>query len=452
MNRCLELWREVTARNSGRTAIFHPDGAPARTFDGLATEAVRLSRILPGIEPGSVITLQAPNTPEWIAMLLAIWLADCAALLVDAGMPDSERERVETLCRAAGRFGWGADGAEFARFDGEAMVAEDGIALIKLTSGTSGEPRAIHFTGAQILADCEQICGTMGIGREDLNYGIVAFSHSYGFSNLVTPVLTRGIPLVAATDALPRAVLAGMAASGATVLPAVPAILHGLAGVEGAMPALRLCISAGAPLRAGTAAAFRERFELKVHAFYGASECGGICYDGSDVVVEEGFVGWPLAGVDLRPAGARDGDAFAVEVRSGAVGLRGDSPTLDDGVFRPADWLEGDAVRGYRIVGRQTESINVGGRKVNPARIERTLMECPGVAEAVVFGATDAARTEAIRAIVVCDDKLTEAELRRHCGSRLAAWQVPREIRRVPAIPVDARGKISRRALAAEFG
>ena len=79
--------------------------------------------------------------------------------------------------------------------------------LLKVTSGTTAEPRVIRFSAAQLLADCDNICDTMGLGADDRNYGVISFAHSYGFSNLITPLLCRGIRLVAAGDAMPRASL-----------------------------------------------------------------------------------------------------------------------------------------------------------------------------------------------------------------------------------------------------
>ena len=82
--------------------------------------------------------------------------------------------------------------------------------FLKLTSGTTSQPRAIRFCSAQLVADCDNICETMGIGKEDLNFGVIPFSHSYGFSNLITPLLCRGVPLVYSEDRMPRAILDGL--------------------------------------------------------------------------------------------------------------------------------------------------------------------------------------------------------------------------------------------------
>ena len=79
--------------------------------------------------------------------------------------------------------------------------------LLKLTSGTTAAPRAVRFRSAQLLADAEQICDTMGIFDADLNFAVIPLSHSYGFSNLITPLLVRGVPMAISNDRMPRAVL-----------------------------------------------------------------------------------------------------------------------------------------------------------------------------------------------------------------------------------------------------
>ncbi len=286
--------------------MLTPQGGVARTFSDIDAEADDLAARMAHLKSGAVVSLQAPNVPQWPAMLLGIWKAGgCVLLLWITPWAREAAMRRSGACGACFRIEF-TDGSlreiplDHARVDFDEAAPD----LIKLTSGTSGAPRAILFTAAQLEADCEHVCKAMGLGEDDVNFGVIAFSHSYSFSNLITPLLCRGIPLVAAQDALPRAVLAGVAASGATVLPAVPAVFHALSGVEGRMPGLRLCISAGAPLRPETARAFRERFGIKVHTFYGASECGGIAYDASDDEISTpGFVGRTMPGVRIEPLG-----------------------------------------------------------------------------------------------------------------------------------------------------
>lgn len=445
-NAILERWRAIVARCPGAVAVCAPDGRAARSFAEIDAEADEIAASLGDAAAGAVASVQSPNSPAWPALMLGVWKAGACALLVDHSASVSARGDAERICGTQ----WRLDGTGVLELGYPA--ADFGSAapdLIKLTSGTSGAPRAILFTAAQLAADCDNICETMGIGDGDLNYGVATFSHSYGFSNLITPLLCRGIPLVAAQDALPRAVLAGMAATGATVLPAVPAVFHALGGLEGNMPGLRLCISAGAPLRAEAARRFRQRFGRKVHTFYGSSECGGIAYDASEEDVEDGEVGAALSGVEIEPRG---GGEFLV--RSAAVGIGyfpQASPDLAEGVFKPADLIEKTS-RGWKLSGRRTEVINVGGKKVSPHEVERVLLAHPSVREAVVFGARDEARSESVCACVVLGEGGDVATLRTHCARLLAAWQVPRTIIPLAEIPVNSRGKVSRRELAERFG
>lgn len=428
-------WAATLDRRGDEAAMLRPDGSVARTFAEIGAEAEEVAGRLAGLGSGSVVSLCAANVVAWPAMVLGIWRAGCAALLVDATLAEEQVVAAERECGSVARLTF-VDTLEIRGLDGG---KPGGGALIKLTSGTTGVPRALEFSGEAVVADCDQVCETMGIGAGDLNYGVIAFSHSYGFSNLVTPLLFRGVPLVAARDSLPRALGDGLAATGATVLPAVPAIFRALAGVEGATATrLRLCVSAGAPLQSRIGRGFFESHGLKIRSFYGASECGGICFDASEAVdVVDGFVGTPMRGVKVTRR-----DDGTVSVRSAALHAgAGDE-------FVPGDLLEGDEATGLRIVGRVSELVNVGGRKVSPAAVEAVLAGHPEVLEVAVFGRGDASRAESLVALVV--GEVDGAELRAWSAERLAGWQVPREIFRVERIPANARGKVSRRELARE--
>ncbi len=278
-------------------------------------------------------------------------------------MSDQQRDAAAKICRASG----------IIERAGKVRVLEheqpnwqgNNPALLKLTSGTTAAPRAIRFGSEQLLADCEQICDTMGVSDVDLNFGVIPISHSYGFSNLLTPLIARGVPLVVSQDRTPRAVLADIAKTDATVFPGMPLFYQAFCEMKNIppLPKLRVCISAGAPLPIATAKKFRDKFALPIHSFYGASECGGICYDREAKNEIEGFVGSPMKDVDLEmiEPGA---ETSQVRVRSAAVG-DGYFPDVDEeklgnGVFVPDDLLARHG-SGFKIVGRISDVINVAG-------------------------------------------------------------------------------------------
>ncbi|HEU4678528.1 MAG TPA: class I adenylate-forming enzyme family protein, partial [Terrimicrobiaceae bacterium] len=431
-------------------AVFAPDGTVLRTFSAIEEEANRWFDRLAGLTDSAPVSLQIGNRAEWPALLLAVWRSGRGLLPIEPEMAKDQRARVERLCGARVRIVW--DGSELSAVSARGAQGSGHPAgdLFKLTSGTTAEPRAIRFSAAQLLADCDNVCDTMGLRESDRNYGIISFAHSYGFSNLITPLLCRGISLVAASDIIPRAIADGLEASSATVLPGVPAIFRSQAEFTAAGQQLRLCISAGAPLPSEVARRFFERWNLKIHSFYGASECGGICYDSSESPdPPSGYVGSPLEGVDLALGGE---EPSTVLVRSGAVGA-GYWPMVEEssfvkGAFRPSDLLVRHG-SGYVIAGRVSDLINVAGRKVNPGEVERVLRMSPRVREAVVLGLPARARGEEVVACIEGD--VNEADLRMLCARNLAAWQVPRRWFFFDEIPLNTRGKISRAELRARL-
>jgi acyl-CoA synthetase (AMP-forming)/AMP-acid ligase II len=330
--------------------------------------------------------------------------------------------------------------------------------LFKLTSGTTAEQRLVRFRSEQLLADGNQICDTMGILDVDLNFGVIPISHSYGFSNLLTPLIVRGVPMIVSRDRTPRAVLTDLARTGATVFPGMPLFYQAFSEMDDipALPKLRLCVSAGAPLPVSVAKKFREKFGLPIHSFYGASECGGICYNRDATNEVEGFVGQPMQGVDVEVVDPT-APSSQIRVRSAAVAdgyFPGpDEEKLGGGTFVPDDLLARDGA-GFRIVGRISDVINVAGKKVNPAEVEAHLLRFSGVRQAVVFGrpaAAGALRNEEVVACVVASPHVSETDLLRFCRGGLSPWQVPKQIFIIDAIPTNERGKISRRDLGRRF-
>ncbi len=454
----LRAWSATLAGASERPAILGPRGEVLRTFRQIEGEADELQRgSFADLSPGEVAAIQIGNHPSWPAALLGCLQRKIVVLPLESTISRHELDNALRTCRAAHLIT-----AEQSELHARRIPLPEPIewgeqvpALLKLTSGTTAAPRGIRFRSEQLLADCAQICDTMGITATDVNFGVIPFSHSYGFSNLITPLIARGVPLVVSRDRMPRAVVTDLAQSGATIFPGMPVFYQALCEMENvpAMPALRLCISAGAPLPLSVAHEFREKFRLAIHSFYGSSECGGICYDREARLVTPGLVGPPMRGLglDLLEAGTRSGRAV---VRSEAVG-DGYFPIPDDeklgaGRFIPDDLLA-SINEGFAIVGRVSDLINVAGKKVNPAEVERVLLRSPGVREAVVFGRESAPRNEEVAACAVTDDGVREEELLRSCREQLSGWQVPKRIFLVDKIPVNERGKISRRELAQRF-
>jgi long-chain acyl-CoA synthetase len=319
-----------------------------------------------------------------------------------------------------------------------------GCVHLKITSASMGMPRVVAFTAEQLAADAENILTTMRLRPDWPNLSVISLAHSYGFSNLVLPLLLSGIPLILADSPFPETVRRAARLAPALTLPAVPALWRNWLDA-GAIPAnVRLAISAGAPLPLPLEEETAAQCGLKLHNFYGASECGGIAYDRTDEPRKDAnAVGSPMENVQIQI----DGDGCLV-VHSGAVGLTywpEPSVHLAQGRFRSSDLARiQDGLVSLR--GRQGDQINVAGRKVLPENIERVLARHPMVRDCLVFGAPspDQDRSEMIVACVAARSGVAVDELRKHLLQHLPAWQVPRDWWFLPELRANGRGKLAR--------
>ena len=451
----LQRWEAILAQKGDEPAIFNTRGQVDRTFRGIDERARGFEPKIDKFADGSVIAVQIGNHEDAPSIFIACLRRGIVVLPLEQSISDQQRDAALKVCRVTGII----EKAGTVRLIDNERPNWRGKnpTLLKLTSGTTAAPRAIRFGSEQLLADCDQICDTMGISDVDLNFGVIPISHSYGFSNLLTPLIARGVPLVVSQDRTPRAVLADIAKTDATVFPGMPLFYQAFCEMENIppLPKLRVCISAGAPLPIATAKKFREKFALPIHSFYGASESGGICYDREAKNEIEGFVGAPMKDVDLEMIDP-NAQSSQARVRSAAVGdgyfPDADEEKLGNGIFVPDDLLARHG-SGFKIVGRVSDVINVAGKKVNPAEIEERLLHFPGVRQAVAFGRPAGAglRNEEVAACVVANVDLRENELMEFCRTALSAWQVPKRIFIVDSIPTTERGKISRRELAKRF-
>lgn len=319
-----------------------------------------------------------------------------------------------------------------------------GCTHIKMTSGTTGFARGIAFTGQQLAADADNIVATMGLRRDWPNLGAISLAHSYGFSNLVLPLLLHGIPLIMMDSPLPEAVRQAATAFEYLTLAAVPSMWRTWHEANSIPKNVRLAISAGAPLSLTLERSIHSAQGLKIHNFYGASECGGIAYDASDAPRKDAA----LAGTAMKNVALSVEQDGCLEVSGAAVGISywpDPGPGLASGCFQTSDLVE-IVVGGVYVRGRAGDQINVAGRKVSPESIERVLGSHPSVRECLVFGvpAADAERMETIVACVVSKPVVDGESLKQFLLEKIPAWQIPREWIFVESLEASRRGKLSR--------
>ena len=417
--------------------LFRSDTATTEIYTTLDT--LSLHDALP--LSGETVVFSEPNGPAWLQVFLGLLKAGAVPAPLDPGEPAEARRSLAQAVRA--RLLWSPGG--FHRIQRGRPAPSDGRCILKITSGSTGAPRALPFTDSQVLADARQICATMGIRPTDINLGLIPFGHSYGLGNLVLPLLAQGTAIVSGVPALPQALAAGIAAWRPTVFPAVPALVWALAEADvepRKLRSLRTVLSAGSELPQQAAQAFHRRFGLKVHSFYGSSETGGITYDRTGEAALTGrSVGRPLKGVRLAFGRGR-----RFTVASAAVFTLGNPRARRGrGVHLPADLGRPDAAGELVLLGRAGRTIKVAGRRFNPAEIEGVLRKFPGVGDA--FVAADPRRPHALAAVVA--GTASADAIRAALRGRVAPWKIPGRLIVLPRLPVTARGKTDFRRLMA---
>jgi long-chain acyl-CoA synthetase len=425
-----------------------------------------------GVGRGDLVISAAGNSAASVAILLACRAVDAALMPADVSTTPAQ------LLAMADQFGATAivlrdtPFADDPRLDRDRANTLDGgvslflsrdierqcypgIATLKLTSGSTGRPKAALTTEAQLMADSVQIAAAMKIRPSDVQIATIPMSHAYGLGNLLVNLLLQGTPIVLRDSFVPPQLQADARRFGASVFQGVPFMFQyflSTARADGWPPSLTTLMSAGAPLPPATVRAFHDRFGLKIHSFYGSSEAGGICLDDGDEIDDSGTVGRPIAGVTVTLRDEHD-ITGRVHVRSGAVAsgyTRGGEDAFVDGGFLTGDYGVWDESGRLTLTGRVSSFVNVAGQKVRPGEVEDVLKAMPGIVDASVVGADDPRRGEQIVACVVAERQgsLSALAVRRHCAARLAPHKVPRAIVFVDEMPVTARGKVDRAALA----
>ncbi len=404
-----QRWREISRRFARELALCDLRSGRQWTFAQLADEADRA--------PTSTDSIDFPSgmSADFVFATLRAWRDVRPVCPLEAGQPPPVLGRLPKS-----------------------------IAHLKTTSATTGAARVVALTAPQLMADAENIITTMGLRRDWPNLGVISLAHSYGFSNLVTPLLLHGFPLFLLDSLLPEALRVASAALPDITLPAVPALWRAWHEAGAIPPHVRLAISAGAPLPLPLEQAVFNRSGLKIHNFLGATECGGIAYDATTQPrLDSACVGAPMSNVSLSV-----NDDGCLEVRGAAVAetyLPEPDAALGHGCYRTGDLAE--LIDGQVFLrGRAGDQVNVAGRKISPETIERVLLLHPLVRDCLVFGvpSADHGRSESIFACVVAQDTVAAEALKQFLLSRLPAWQVPRDWLFVESLTANQRGKLSR--------
>jgi malonyl-CoA/methylmalonyl-CoA synthetase len=347
-------------------------------------------------------------------------------------------------------------------------VAPERRAMILYTSGTTGKPKGVVITHANIAAQITSLVQAWSWSEEDRILEILPLHHIHGIVNVISCALWSG----AVCEILPRfdaaEVWERIARGGLTLFMAVPTVYVKLiAAWEKAGAAERRRMSEGCRrmrlMVSGSAALpvpILERWkEISGHILlerYGMTEIGMAISNSLLGPRYPGCVGKPLPGVEVRlmelGKPAPPGTPGEIETRGPAVFLEyWGKPEETKKSFRDGWFLTGDVAveeNGiYRILGRSSvDIIKTGGYKVSALEIEETLLTHPDINEVAVVGISDPVWGERVVAALVLREgaSLDTKSLRAWGKERLATYKVPQEAVILKELPRNPMGKVSK--------
>ena len=426
-----------------------------------------------GLGPGDVLALWAPNLPPWAGVALGAMRAGVAVTGVSpaasepelaAQLADSGAGLVVTLpamAAAAQRAG-----ARDVIAIGEDLLAARGpvpapaldpataTALLPYSSGTTGLPKGVVLTHANVATAVRQVQAGLRLSERDTLVAVAPFCHVMGFVVNLAAGLAAGATVVT----LPRfdleRYLALAERQRATVLVAAPPLIAALAGHPAVerhdLSAVELIVSGGAPLGADLQRAVAARFpHAAVGQGWGLTETTvGVTMPDRERGTVPGSVGRLMPNTELRVV-AGELWVRGPQVMAGYLN-RPDATAeiLDrDGWLHTGDLGHVDADGNVFVVDRIKELIKVSGYQVPPAELEALLVSHPAVADAAVIGRPDERRGEVPVAVVVRAAPVGEDELIAWAAERSAPAKRLHAVGFADAIPRTPSGKVLRRVL-----
>jgi 2-aminobenzoate-CoA ligase len=493
LNCAVELLdRTIDRVGRDRLCVLSPEGG-TWTYGELADQVSRIAHVLVedfGIVPGNRVLLRGPNNfwlaASWLAVLKAgavavttmpllrpteiVTLSDIArpqlalcdsrfvADLVAAAVPHlpivtygDTAAADDLISRTAGKP---------ADFDAVPTSADD-VAMLALTSGTTGRPKATMHFHRDVLAIADTFSAhVVRPVADDVFIGTPPLGFTFGLGGLLVFPLRAGASTLLVERATPDELAEIIAARGATVCFTAPTAYRALlaGGHAAKLTGLRRAVSAGEHLPESTWHAFLEATGLRLIDGIGSTEMLHVFVSAADDDIRPGATGRAVPGYQvtvLDDAGAPVGPGVAGRLAvKGPTGCRyladaRQAVYVQDGWNVTGDTYVRDEDGYFFYQARTDDMIISAGYNIAGPEVEEALLVHPGVLECCVVGVPDEQRGQVVKAFVVAAADAapgTElaAELQAFAKQRIAPYKYPRTIEFVDALPRTSTGKVQR--------
>ena len=464
-----------------------------------------------GVKPGDRVAIWAPNCSEWILAAIGLPSAGAVLVPVNTRFKAAEagyvlaksgarllcttgeflgmnyadslaEHRPSTLERIITFQGSSIAGEPWTKFlaAGSAVPASDALARIDtigpddyadimFTSGTTGRPKGVISTHRQNLRVFEAWSEVVGLREGDRYLIVNPFFHAFGYKAGWLASIMRGATMLPHQVFDAEVVLGRISNEKISVFPGPPALFQSILALpnlaEHDISSLRLAVTGAAVIPVTLVERMRDELGFEsVVTGYGLTECSGavtMCRHDDDPVTIATTSGRALPDVEVRCV---DGDGREVpRGEAGEIVVRGYNVMVgyfeDEAATRETIDAEGwlhtgdvgtlDAAGYLRITDRIKDMYIMGGFNCYPAEIENQIFTLDGVAQVAVIGVPDERMGEVGMAFVVPKpgSALTAESIIAWCREQMANYKVPRSVRLVDALPMNATGKVTKFAL-----
>ena len=462
--RFLDCW-ERTCRADD---IAVSDAVESLTHRALRQQARAVAGLLTAANvPAGFVLVKAASSARFVATLLGVMYSGRTPIPIDPDLPAAAIEFIRCKSQA----GAVIEPVELAQIEGIAGVdhsTADVPALVLFTSGTSGFPKGVVISNANLLASCRAMADYLNYHAHRSAAVALPLHYSYALvSQVLCQLLVGGRVHLFRDLRNPLKFAKAVNELGLETFCGVPSTFHALTMFHAlsplCMPGIRVLCSAGAPMDFARFTTVKQIFPNSMFFNnYGMTEAApriAYCRE-DDPRFHDGTCGRPMAGVEVKIVDPATHDELA-DGTQGVLVVRGPNVTTgylnDTEQTQRAFTRDGYLVSGdlaYRegeylfICGRVDDVFNCGGEKVAPLEIERVLNRVQGVEMSALAGIADEQRGMVpVAFLKLADPTLTRAMLVQQLARELPKSKIPQLFIEVRGFPMTSNGKVQRRRL-----
>ena len=398
------------------------------------------------IRPGSAVILLGDYSPLAVSMLLALIQRRCILIPLTPDAYSSLRDSLGEVSPAH-LVNVTSQIPTLENFPPTSLPSlynivtqRDVPGLVLFTSGSSGKPKAVIHDFSRLLEKFHVTRSAM------ITLNFLLFDH-WGGLNTLLHCLSNLCLIVVPEKRTPNHICELIDAYGVELLPTTPSFLNMLLITRAYngknLDSLKLITYGAEPMSESTLKSARKIFpNVEFRQTYGMIELGVMRTKSRS---PDSL--WVKLGGEGYTTRIRDG-ILQIKADSAMLGyLNADSPFTDDGYLITGDLVETDG-DWVRILGRESDIINVGGQKVYPAEVESILLECVGVLDAVVYGESNPILGKVVCANLIldkgADELVVRQKLRVLCKEKMQAFMIPVKIKFVDDVVQTGRLKRAR--------